>query len=110
MKVCRLSKEDLVEVDMIVKREPRERNMHRRQASDERLYLARASGRRQVKSMKIMYKETKVRVPCYLPSSRCRWIKVARKRQQRDEYCLIKRKVEEILKIAGEEVSSDRRD
>ena len=28
MKVCRLSKEDLVEVDMIVKREPRERNMH----------------------------------------------------------------------------------
>ena len=44
--VCRLSKEDLVELDIIVKRELGERNMHGRQASDGRLYLARAKGGR----------------------------------------------------------------
>ena len=39
-----------------------ERNMHGRQASDERLYLARDKGERGLKSMKDMYKETKVRI------------------------------------------------
>ena len=79
--------------------------MHGRQASDERLYLARAKRGRGVKSMRDMYKETKVRVACYMSLSRCRWIKVAWKREQRNEYCSIRREAEEVLKIAGEEVS-----
>ena len=105
MNACRLSKEDLDELDMTVKRELRERNMHGRQGSDERLYLARAKGGRGVKSMRGMYKETKVRVACCMSLSRCRWIKVAWKREQGNEYCSIKRETEEVLEIAGEEVS-----
>ena len=77
MNVCTMSKEDLVEMDMIVKRELRERKMHERQASDERLYLACGKGGRGVKSMRDLYKETKVRIACYMSLSRSRWIEVA---------------------------------
>ena len=56
---------------MIVKRELRERKMHERQTSDERLYLARAKGGREVKSMRDMYKERKVEVAGYMSLSRC---------------------------------------
>ena len=102
MNVCRLSKEYLDELDMTVKRELRERNVHGRQANDERSYLVRAKGGRGVKSIRDMYKETKVRVDCYMSLSRCRWIKVAWKRVHRNECCSIKREAEEVLKIAGE--------
>ena len=37
--ICRFSKDDLVELDMVVKRKLGEEKMHGRQASDERLYL-----------------------------------------------------------------------
>ena len=45
-----------------------------------------------MKSKGDVYKETKVRIACW-------------KRKQRNEYCLIKREAEEVLKIA-KEVSS----
>ena len=96
MNVCRLSKEDLIELDMIVKRELRERNMHERQTSDEKLYLARVKGGRVVKRTR------DIRVACYMPLSRCRWIKVAWNRDHRNEYCSRKREVEEALKMVGE--------
>ena len=37
MNICRFSKDDLVECDMVVKRKLRGEKMHGRQASDERL-------------------------------------------------------------------------
>ena len=41
MNICRFRKDDLVELDMVVKRKLREEKMHRKQASDETLYLPR---------------------------------------------------------------------
>ena len=58
MNICRFSKGDLVELDMVVKRKLREEKMHGRQASDERLYLPRSKGGRGIKSMRDLYKET----------------------------------------------------
>ena len=44
MNVCKMSKTELNEQDMIVKRALRGKNMHGRQSSDERLYLTRNLG------------------------------------------------------------------
>ena len=64
MNVSRLNKEDLVELDMIVKMELTERKLYGRQATNERLYLACDRCGRGVKSMRDMYKETRVRIAC----------------------------------------------
>ena len=56
--------------------------------------------------MRDLYKETKVRIACYILSlSRSRWIEVAWKREHRNEYCSIKRETEEALEMVGEEIS-----
>lgn len=62
MRACRLIREDLVELDVIVKRRFTERKMLGRQAGDERLCMARGKGGRGFKSMKHMCKETKFRI------------------------------------------------
>ena len=60
MNICRFSKDDLVELDMVVKRKLREAKMHGRQASDEILYIPRSKGGRGIKRMSDLYKVTKL--------------------------------------------------
>ncbi len=60
MNICRFSKAELEELDMIVKRILREKKMHGRHASDERLYLPRCKGGRGIKSMRDLYKGTHI--------------------------------------------------
>ena len=48
-----------------------------KQASDERLYLKRDDGGRGLKSMRDVYKETKLRVGCYMLKSTKRLIQAA---------------------------------
>ena len=95
MNICRLSTDDLVELDMVVKRKLREEKMHGRQASDERLYLPRSKGRKEIKSMRDLYKETKVRVACYMAMSKSRLLEVALLREHGNEYCSVKREEED---------------
>ena len=81
MNVCQFNKGELMELDQVVKRELRSRNMLGRQGSDERLYLKREDGGRGLKSMRDVYKETRVRVTCYMAKSTNEWIRVAWKRE-----------------------------
>ena len=62
--VCKYSKGEL-----IVKRELRSKQILGKQASDERLYLKREDGGRGLKSMQDVYKETGLRVACYMSKS-----------------------------------------
>ena len=52
-----------------------------KQASDERLYLKREDGGRGLKSMRDLYKETRLRMACYMSKSENRWIQAARRRE-----------------------------
>lgn len=104
MNVCRFSKNDLAELDMIVKRVLRKNVMHGRQASNERLYLPRNKGGRGLKSMRDVYNETKVRIACYMTYSQSEWIKVAWRRECKKEYCSIKREAEEAMLDIGESI------
>ena len=81
MNVCQFNKGELIELEQVVKRELRSRNMLGRQGSDERLYLKRKDSGRRLKSMRDVYKETRLRVTCYMDKSTNEWIKVAWKRE-----------------------------
>ena len=63
--LCQFNKRELMELDQVFKRELRSRNMLGRQGSDKRLYLKRKDGDRGLKSMRDVYKETRLRVTCY---------------------------------------------
>ena len=52
MNVCKFSKEELNELNQVIKRELQAKNMLGRQASDERLYMKREQGGRGLRSMK----------------------------------------------------------
>ena len=80
MNVCKFSTSELNELDQVIKRELRQKNMLGRQASDERLYLKRAKGGRGLKSLRDTYKETRLRVACYMVKSANPWIKAAWRR------------------------------
>ena len=81
MNVCKFSTGELNELDQVIKRELRQKNMLGRQASDERLYLTRAKGGRGLKSLRDTYKETRLRVACYMVKSANPWIKAAWRRE-----------------------------
>ena len=66
MNVCKFSAGELSELDQAIKRELRQKNMLGRQASDERLSLKRAKGGEGLKSSRDTYKETRLRVACYM--------------------------------------------
>ena len=86
MNLCQFNKRELMELDQVVKRELKSRNMLERQGSDERLYLKKENGGRGLKSMSDVYKETRLRVTCQMAKSTNEWIKVAWKRETlRDE-------------------------
>ena len=69
MNVIRFSKAELNEFDMIVKRELRNKKMLGRLSSDERLYMNRKLGGRELISFRDVYKKTKVRVATYMAKS-----------------------------------------
>ena len=68
MNICRFNVGELKELDQTIKRELRGKNMSGKQASDERLYLKREKGGRGLKSLRDTYKETRLRVACYMSS------------------------------------------
>ena len=61
-----------------------------RQSSDERLYLKQEEGGRGLKSLRDVYKETKLRVACYMAMSQSEWIQAAWERETEKEYTSIK--------------------
>ena len=85
MNVCKFMVAELKELDQIIKKELRVKNMLRRQASDERLYLKRERGGRGLKSLRDAYRETRLRVACYMAKSTNRWIREAWKREENKE-------------------------
>lgn len=85
MNICKFSVGELKELDQIVKRELRGKNMLGKQASDERLYLKREKGGRGLKSLRDTYKETRLRVACYMAKSTNLWIEAAWRRETNKE-------------------------
>ena len=81
MNVCKFTKVELNELDLVVKRELRKCNMLGRQSSDKRLYLKRDVGGRGLKSLQDVFVETRLRVACYMVKSSNKWIKAAWKRE-----------------------------
>ena len=69
MNIIKFTKTEITELDMIVKRVLRQRNMHGRQSRDERLYLSRRMGGRGLKSYQTAYEGTKIRIVCYICKS-----------------------------------------
>ena len=60
-------------------------------ASDERLYLKRKDGGRGIKSLRDTYRETRVRVACYMACSENRWISAAWRREKyKEENSIVK--------------------
>ena len=94
MTVCQFTRKKLNDLDILVKDILRKRGMLGRQASDERLYLKRQDGGRGLKSLRQVYKETKVRVATYMVCSTSRWIRIAWKREYNSDNKSLKRKTE----------------
>ena len=69
MNICKFRNGELNQLDQVIKKELHAKNMLGRQASNERLYLKREAGGRGLKSMKDVYKETRLRVACYMLKS-----------------------------------------
>ena len=81
MNVCKFTGGELKELDQVIKRELRSKNMLGMQASDERLYLKREDGGRGIKSLRDIYKEMRLRVACYMACSENKWISAAWRRE-----------------------------
>ena len=77
MNICKFSVSELKELDQTIKRELRRKNMSGKQASDERLYLKREKDGRGLKSLLDMYKDTRLRVTCYITKLTNQWIEAA---------------------------------
>ena len=72
-------------LDQVIKHELRSKKMLGKQASDERLYLKRKDGRRGIKALIDTYRETQVRVACYMACSENRWISAGWRREKYKE-------------------------
>ena len=75
--ICKFSVGELRELDQIIKKQLRGKNMLGRQASDERLYSKREKVGRGLKSLRDVYKETRLRVACCMAKSNNQWIETA---------------------------------
>ena len=104
MNVCPFIQKKLYDLDMLVKDILRKTGMLDQQTSDERLFLKRQDGGRGLKSLRQVYKETKVRVATYMVCSTSRWIRIAWKREYNSEYKSLKREAEQALREVGVEV------
>ena len=80
MNICRFNTGEMKELDETIKRELWGKNMLWNQASNERLYLKREKGRRRLKLLRDMYKETRLCVACYMAKSTRRRIEAAWRR------------------------------
>ena len=83
--VCKFTSGELNELAQVIKRELRSKKMLGKQASDERLYLEREDGGREIKLLRDTYRETRVRVVCYMACSENRWISAAWRREKYKE-------------------------
>ena len=61
------------------------------------MYLKREEGGRGLKSLRDVYKETKLRVACYMAMSQSEWIQAAWERETEKEYTSIKREAQEAM-------------
>ena len=93
--ICKVTDEELKELDQAIKRELRSKNMLGKQSSNERLYLIREDGERGIKSLRDICKETRLRVTCYIAGLQNKWIKAAWRRENTKEENSI---VEEAIK------------
>ena len=66
MNVCVFNQKKIDDLDKLIKKALRDKEMHGRQASDERLYLKVENRERELKRMKNAQEETKVRIACYV--------------------------------------------
>ena len=90
MNICKFSVGGLKELDQIIKKQLRGKNMLGRQVSDKRLYLKREKGGRGLKSLRDVYKETRQRVACYLAKSNNQWIETVWTREMiKDENAIV---------------------
>ena len=69
MNVCKFTKVELNELDLIAKRELRKFNMLGRQSSDARPYLKRDVGGQDLKSLRDVFNETRLRAACFMVKS-----------------------------------------
>ena len=99
MNVCKFTDGELKELDQVIKRELRSKNMLGKQSSNNRLYLIREDGGKGIKSLRDIYKETRLRVACYLTCLENKWIKAAWRRENIKEENSI---VEEAMKTMGD--------
>ena len=95
---------NLRELDQVIKRDLRKNNMLGRQASDERLYMKGKDGGRGLKSLREVYKKTRLRVGCYMFVSDNRWIKEAWKQETRKECNSIKDEIILTIQTKGKTV------
>ena len=104
MNVIKYTKDQITSLEMIIKKCLRNHGMHSPQGSDERLYLPRKEGGRGLKSVKDSYEETKIRIACYLFSSKNRLMKSVWKREvNKVHYSLIK-EVNRIFQEIGKDI------
>ena len=90
--VCNFTGKELDKIDKGIKKILRENNIHRKQCSDERLYIRTKLGGRGIKSLKDVYEEKKLRVACYMMFSSSIWLKEAWKRKMTKNESQSKRK------------------
>ena len=79
-----------------------------KQSSDERLYLRREDGGRGIKLLKDIYKETRLRVACYIACSENKWISAAWRRENtKEENSIVEEAMDDVgVGIQFEEGSS----
>ena len=95
MNVCKFTDRELKELDQVIKRDLRLKNMRGKQSSNGTLYLIREDGGRGIKSLRDVYKETGLRVACYMACLKNKWIKPGWRRENTKEENSI---VEEAIK------------
>ena len=83
--VCKFTDGELKELDQVIKRELRSKNMLGKQSSNERLYLRREDYGREIKLLKDIYKETRLKVAYYMACSENKWISAAWRRENTKE-------------------------
>ena len=103
MKICKFTGGELKELDQVIKRELRSKNMLGKQSSDETLYLRRRDGGRGIKSLKDIYKGTRLRVACYIACSENKWISAAWRSGNTKENSIVEEAMK-ILKYVGVEI------
>ena len=101
---------ELTELDQVIKRDLGKNNMLERQANNERLYKKRKDGGRELKSLREVREETRLRVGCYMFVSDNRWIKEAWKQETRKECNSIKNEIILTIQTKGKTVQFEGED